>query len=201
MILKIEQIKKSYDKKLVLDVEEMTIERGINCLLGANGCGKTTLLNILAGQLKSDSGKVLYEGQKYSKKLAKDLTLVQQKPYLFERSVFENIAYPLHIRKYSAKQIKEKVTQMMSLFNIEELEEKKGTELSGGETQKVALARAMVFEPSLLMLDEAMSNVDVHSVPVIEAAVKAYAKRGKTVLMVTHDIEQADRMADRKIWL
>lgn len=201
MRIQIDGLKKSFKKELVLDIEHLEINHGLNCVMGVNGCGKSTLMNILAGQLPYEFGKVVYDGQNYTKKLASHMTLVHQKPYLFDRSVYENIAYPLKVRGLAPSVIKEKVEMMLEELKIEVLRDKNGTELSGGETQKVAIARAMVFEPKLLMLDESTSNIDSNSITEIESLIRNYSNQERTLIFVTHDECQARRMTESIIRL
>ncbi len=201
MNIEITGLKKNYKTQKVLDIKNINIGSGLTTILGANGCGKTTLLNILSGQLSYNQGSITYNGNPYSKKLAKQMTLVQQKPYLFSRSVYENIAYPLRVRNYNKQEIKILVAKMLHRLNITDLQSKKANELSGGETQKVAIARAMIFNPTLLMLDEATSNIDKDSIGLINEIVKNYAESKKTVLFVTHDHSQADSLADNHVYL
>jgi len=200
MNIEIVGLKKAFGNQLVLDIKSMEFGKGLTCILGPNGCGKSTLLNILSGQLSFDTGSVMYNGKAYEKKLASEITLVHQKPFLFNRNVYDNIAYPLKVRKYTRSHIEERVNELLDRLQIENLKAKIGTRLSGGESQKVAIARALVFEPELLMLDEPTSNIDEGSSGLIEKLIKAYSDH-KTVIMVTHDYEQAKRMSDSIIKL
>ena len=199
MIIRIHQLKKNFGSQEVINLETLTFEPGLTCIMGRNGCGKTTLLNILSGHMVYEQGEITYNGKAYSKALAKEITLVEQKPLLFDRSVEENIAYPLKVRRWHKKEVHQKVDEMLTLLDIQDLRHKRATALSGGESQKVAIARALVFQPSLLMLDEPTSNIDRHSKAVIEEAVSRHAKKGNTVLWVTHDKSQADQLGSQII--
>ena len=130
------------------------------------------------------------------------MTLVFQKPYLFRRSVFDNIAYPLQIREWTREKIKERVAETAVMIGIDDLLTKKGHQLSGGESQKVSLARAIAIQPQLLLLDEPTSNLDPESVIRMEEAIKSYSEEHKaTVLMITHNMEQAERICQNQIRL
>lgn len=203
MELGIHNLRKRYQNDVVLDIDKLTIEEGvITGITGPNGSGKTTLLNIIAGIEDCYEGKILYGGKLYSDDIKLKTTLVFQKPYLFRRSVFDNIAYPLNLRKVHGDTVQEKVREIGDLLGINELMNKKGHQLSGGESQKVALARAMVMEPELLLLDEPTASLDPESVVKIEKSVTEYQEwKGCTVVIITHNIEQSRRLCDRVICL
>lgn len=196
MNISIKNLTKTYKQKTVLSIDQAEFRQGLTAITGTNGCGKTTLLNILAGQLTYNSGDILYLDQSYSKSLAKDISLVEQKPLLFNRSVYDNIAYPLKLRAYKHQDIKDRVNHYLHAFKLESIGKQNAHNLSGGEMQKVAIARAMIFSPKLLMLDEPTNNIDKDSTGVIEKAMRDYADKGNTVLLVTHDFDRALRLSD-----
>ena len=130
------------------------------------------------------------------------MTLVFQTAYLFRRTVYKNIAYPLKVRGADEKDIEKRVLELLKVLEIEDLKLKIGSRLSGGETQKVALARSLVFNPDLLLLDEPTSNIDPEYIEHMERAILKHKKENKgTVVIVTHNIEQAERLCDRIIKL
>ncbi|NLL81435.1 MAG: ATP-binding cassette domain-containing protein [Tissierellia bacterium] len=203
MKLDLIDIKKAYGEKTVLDIPQMTIEEGkITGIAGPNGSGKSTLLNIISHIDDTYNGKVKYNGMDFSRDIAKNITYVFQKPYLFRRSVYDNILYPLKLRKLDKKTQENLVKDIMKRLEIENLSNKRGHQLSGGESQKVALARALVFKPHLLLLDEPTSNIDSESVKVMEREIVRFNKeREGTVLIVTHNLDQAQRICDTTIYL
>lgn len=201
MKIEIQELTKNFDGSQVLSVPSMILEPGLTCLLGPNGCGKSTLLNILSGQLTYEKGSVVYDGAPYSKNLGRRVTMVKQKPLMFDRSVYDNIAYPLKIRKVHGKEIHSRIDRVIRDFGLQDLRDNKATSLSGGETQKVALARAIVFEPDLLLLDEATANIDSQFTGQVNQMIRDYAKGTRTVLFVTHDPDQAEAIADRIVKL
>ena len=196
MVLYIDSLTKKYGQKTVLDIKSLTIEKEkITCITGPNGCGKSTLLNIISGIDDDFSGSVSYNGQALSRSIVEHMTYVFQKPYLFKRSVLENIAYPLKLRGLSHEQRNKRAMEMMVRFEIEDLKDERADLLSGGESQKVALARALVFEPKLLLLDEPTSSIDPDSIEVMEREILDFNKKTQaTIVIVTHNMDQASRL-------
>lgn len=203
MKVSLNNIKKYYDEKLVLDIERLEIEKGkITGIIGPNGSGKSTLLNIIAGLDRSYSGTVTYDQQVINKTIYSKMTLVSQKPYLFRRKVYDNIGYPLKIRNVNKAEMKKRISEVIDRLEIEELKDKKAHLLSGGESQKVSLARALVFKPELLLLDEPTSNIDPESIKILEREVVNFNREtGATIIIVTHNLEQSDRICDNIIYL
>lgn len=198
MEIKIENLKKYYGRNQILDIKDLTISQGkITAIIGPNGCGKSTLLNIISGLDKEYEGEIRYNKSKISRNIIDNMTIVFQKPYLFKRTVYENIEYPLKLRKVNKKDSKKRVLNIMEELEIEDLMDKKAHLLSGGESQKVALARALVFEPKVLLLDEPTSNIDPDSIQVLEKTILKFNKERKgTILMVTHDMVQSSRVCN-----
>ncbi len=203
MKIHLSNLQKYYSNKKILDIDSLHIEKGrITGLIGPNGSGKTTLLRIISGLDMDFTGIIKYDDKLLDKYTYKKMTLVTQKPYLFRRRVYENIEYPLKIRKINKRVRKEKVEDIMNRFEIEELRNKKGHLLSGGESQKVSLARALIFEPDLLLLDEPTSNIDPASIKIMEREILRFNEENKgTVLIITHNIEQAERLCHRIVRL
>lgn len=199
----INNIKRYYFHKLVLDIENLTIESGkVTGIIGPNGSGKSTLLRVIAGLDKEFSGEIKYNNEILDKEIYQDMTLVSQKPYLFRRTVYENLEYPLNIRGANKKEKREKIDRIIERFQIQDLRNKKAHLLSGGESQKVNLARALIFRPSLLILDEPTSNIDPESMKIMEKEIIRFNKETSgTVLIVTHNMEQARRLCDNIIEL
>jgi len=128
--------------------------------------------------------------------------MVFQTPYLLKRSVYDNIAYPLQLRHRPSAEIKQKTDAMIARLGIEKLAKQYAHKLSGGESQKVALARALIFEPELVLLDEPMSGIDAASVSFMEQMIQEYAREyRKTVIMITHNARQAEELCDRIVHL
>lgn len=196
MNLNIKNLQKDYGGQPVLDIENLTIDDGsLLGIIGPNGAGKSTLIKTIAGLIKASSGSIYYDNNKFSSKVQKHMTLVFQKPYLLRSTVFNNIAYPLKIRNIERKQIEKRVEEVMEFIGIESLKNQKAWTLSGGEAQKVALARAIVIKPSLLLLDEPTANIDPNSVLVMEEAIKKFHKENNsTIIIITHNLGQSKRL-------
>lgn len=203
MDIVVSDIKKYYGENLVLNIDKLDIKSAkITGITGPNGCGKSTLLNIIAGFDDNYLGNVTYEEKKIDKELYSQMTMITQKPYLFKRSVFENVSYPLKIRKVDKREIKEKVEDILEKLDISYLKDKRADKLSGGESQKVSLARGLVFKPKLMLLDEPTSNIDPESIKVMEKQILDYNKKEKgTVVIVTHNLEQSKRLCDEVYYL
>lgn len=201
MRIEIEKLKKAYQGVMVLDIERMTIKTGkITAIVGPNGAGKSTLLNLIGNLIQKDEGRILYNGDE--KVPEKDLTLVFQEPYLIASTVKKNIAYPMKLRKFSKEAIEVRIRELAEELNLEALLNKKANQLSLGEVQKVALARALSFKPELLLLDEPCASIDPYTTSEIEKILrKMNHSGGTTMIMVTHNLAQARRLADEVILL
>ena len=170
-------------------------------LLGPSGCGKTTLLRMIAG-FNSIEGGDFYFGEKRINDVAahkRDIGMVFQNYAIFPHlTVKENVAYGLKARKVGKKEIEKRVAEALELVQISHLADRKPNELSGGQQQRVALARAFVIEPSVLLMDEPLSNLDAKLRVQMRTVIKKLQRRlGITTIYVTHDQEEALAISDR----
>ena len=170
-------------------------------LLGPSGCGKTTLLRMIAG-FNSIEGGDFYFGDKRINDIPahkRDIGMVFQNYAIFPHlNVTDNVAYGLKARKVPAKEIKPRVEEALKLVQIEQYAQRKPNELSGGQQQRVALARAFVIEPSVLLMDEPLSNLDAKLRVQMRSVIKKLQRRlGITTIYVTHDQEEALAISDR----
>lgn len=164
-------------------------------LTGPTGAGKTTLLKLIYREEKPTSGEIFYENMPYSKLKTKEFSLFRQswgiifQDYkLFpELTVYENIKISLVLSGKSIKNIKFHIYEYLERFNISQKAQKKVKELSGGEQQKVGIIRAIIREPELLIADEPTGNLDPTSINEILEILKNFNKKGKTVILATHD--------------
>lgn len=185
------------DDRRLIDGLDFTLppEPGITVLLGPNGAGKSLLLQLLTGLLKPDSGTVAWAGQPPSPAIAKRIGYVFQKPVLLRRSVLANVAFSLAATGCSKELIEARSWEALRAAGLADLADQPARSLSGGEQQRLALARAMSFNPELLVLDEPAAHLDPASVVSIEKLMLQAASTGTALLLVTHDIAQARRLA------
>ena len=210
MNLQWERITRTYGAKTVLDLGPGAIESGrITGIIGPNGAGKSTLLNIIAGLDNPDSGQVRYGAAgengktRFYDEIPRDrITLIFQQPYMLHTTVEKNIAYPLKLRKTPREEIKRRADELMKDLGLFPLAKQKARRLSGGEMQKTAFARALSFNPELLLLDEPTSNIDNATTADIEALLRR-AKSGRcvTMVVVSHNLPQIRRLCDDVIFM
>lgn len=199
MNITFEKLQKSYDGRKVLDIEKGIIKKGSRtAIIGPNGAGKSTLLKILAGLESADSGSLFYDGSAEFPQM--DATMVFQKPYLISTTVERNITYPMKIRGFSDDEIEKRVTELAEELGLTSFRKQKAWKLSGGETQKVALARALSFKPKLLLLDEPTANVDPYTTAEIEKML-IKASEYSTIVLITHNLAQAKRVCSEAMMM
>ncbi len=210
LIFKVRNLKKVYNGKIVIDVDNLNFQEGkIYAIVGPNGSGKTTLLNILNLLEKPDEGQIFFYDQEITNKSNSDtleirrrMTLVNQGPFLFNSTVYDNIAYGLKIRSIPSKVQKSRIRSALNIVGLSDFKDRKANQLSGGEAQRVVIARALVIEPEVLFLDEPTANIDQKHIDVVERIIKKIKKDIKTtVIFTTHDLSQAYRLADEVISL
>ena len=202
-LIQFKNIVKSFeDGQVVLKGVSLDIyENEFVTLLGPSGCGKTTLLRILGGFLQPTEGKVLFDGEDIVNvpPYKREINTVFQKYALFPHmNVYDNIAFGLTIKKEPKDVIAQKVMRMLRLVSLEDYADRNVTELSGGQQQRIAIARALVNEPSVLLLDEPLGALDLKLRKEMQAELK-YIQRevGITFIFVTHDQEEALTMSDK----
>ncbi len=194
-----EKLQKSYDGRKVLDIEKGIIKSGRRtAIIGPNGAGKSTLLKILAGLESADGGSLSYDGSAEFPQM--DATLVFQNPYLISTTVEKNIAYPMKLRGFSDDEIEKRVAELTEELGLTSFRKQKAWKLSGGETQKVALARALSFKPKFLLLDEPTANIDPYTTAEIEKML-VKASEYATIVLITHNLAQAKRVCDEAMMM
>lgn len=200
---KLNNIKISYANNLILDIQQQYFEQGkITALIGENGAGKSTLLGLLSFILPVQSGEIEFSGEKVDKNelatLRKSVGLVQQNPYLIKGSVIRNIELGLKFRGIDPIERNEKVRNMLRLLKIENLADRSVKSLSGGEAQKVAIGRALVLDPEVILLDEPFTYLDGDFVEEFESLIKQLRdEHNKTIIFTTHNQSQARVLSDQ----
>ena len=172
-------------------------------LLGGSGCGKTTTLRMIAGFTEPTAGQILVDGKNVSTipPYRRNIGIFFQNYALFPHmTVFENVAFGLKLQKLPKNEIRERVEHMLALVKLTGMDKRYPRQLSGGQQQRVALARALVTRPSILLLDEPLSNLDAKLRVEMQVEIKRIQKElGITTIIVTHDHEEAVSLADRVI--
>lgn len=194
-----------YGAKTVLKGVSISVDDGeMLALIGPTGAGKTTLLRLLDQLDKPASGKIYFDGHQVTNsaklrvEVRRQVGMVFQKPAVFNSTVFDNVAYPLRIRGHSRKPVADKTMEMLEIVGLKGYEKRSARTLSGGETQKVALARAMVSQPRLMLLDEPTANLDPVSLGSIEEVIQRVNRQyGTAMIIATHDMSQGRRLASR----
>lgn len=202
MKLRIENLTKSYGERRVLDIESLEIEREkVYAILGLNGSGKSTLLECISGLIEFDGGKIVYEGENSLSTVKDKISIMTQNSYMFNKTVLSNIKTGLEFRKYDRDRIEKRMASYLKFFSLEPLYHKNAKKLSGGEKAKTALLRTAVLETELTLLDEPTANMDIESTLQAEKLIKFMTNNKRTVIVVTHDLYQAQRIADVIIFM
>ncbi|MFP4374185.1 MAG: ATP-binding cassette domain-containing protein [Spirochaetaceae bacterium] len=200
-LLEVEGLRFAYGAEPVLAVDEFSIRAGdVAVLTGHNGSGKTTLLKVLNGLLQPSPGVVRLFGESIATGRGRSLlrsrsVLVHQRPYLFRESVEANIRYVVKLRAPGARDLDDRLAESLAAVRLEGFAHRRATGLSGGEKQRVAIARALAVRPELLLLDEPTSNIDPESIRAIEEALREVNRRGTTIVVTTHNLATAYRLA------
>jgi tungstate transport system ATP-binding protein len=188
------------EKEVLKDINLNILRGEIFALVGPSGSGKTTFLRILDFFERPEKGNLKFNSMETSGiiNIRRRMSLLFQTPAIFNRSVFENVAYGLKVRGIDKKTIEKKVSEALGIVGLSGLEKQKAHTLSGGEAQRMAFARAIVYDPEILLLDEPTANLDPANVMKIEEIISNIRKkRETTIILATHNIPQVQRIADR----
>ncbi|GAB3341340.1 hypothetical protein GCM10027429_29560 [Marivirga atlantica] len=202
MHLEIEKISKSYGNEEVIKDLSLQLEANKTLsILGKSGCGKTTMLKIIAGLTKPDNGSIKMAGKDISdlSPEKRGIVYLYQEDLLFPHlNVFENIAFGLRIRKENEADINRKVNEMLLFLELEKQAQRMPHELSGGQRQRVSFGRAIIINPSILLLDEPFGSLDSGTRQRMQHLFKDMADKFQiTSLLVTHDLKEAILMGDQ----
>lgn len=172
--------------------------QGITTIIGANGSGKTSLLRLMHGLDRPSTGSVKWNAPLEEARRAQ--AFVFQQPIILRRSVIDNLAFPLRLRGMPRKAARDEAREALAQMGLDAAGRRDATTLSGGERQKLALARALITTPQVLFLDEPCSNIDGFSTRDIEQTLREAASGGTRIVMATHDLAQVRRLADEIIY-
>lgn len=186
-------------KRLVGPVTLSLDGQGICVVIGPNGAGKTSLLRLMHGAARLTGGSIRWACPMAEARQAQ--AFVFQRPVMLRRSVVDNIAYPLRLRGVSRSEARTQAQDWAARVGLGCMTTRPATSLSGGEQQKLALARALITAPKLLFLDEPTASLDSRSVRDIETILQDAARDGTRLILSTHDMGQARRLADRVVFL
>jgi len=199
-ILALHNLEYRRDDRFALNIEKLDLmpER-IYLLAGPNGAGKSTLLQILGLLLPPDRGEIRFAGTVVKgaadrQRLRRQITLVEQAPFMFDGTVYDNLAFGLRLRDVRGDLQRHRILSALEKVGLAGFESRGARALSGGESRRVALARAMVLRPKVLLLDEPTAGLDRDSLPLFERCLAALPGEGVTVIISTHDSDQSRRL-------
>ncbi len=208
VVLKLDHVSKFFGPVQAVKEASLEVHRGeVLTLLGPSGCGKTTTLRMIVGLERVSEGEIIYGGRivdsatrrQFVPPHKRNMGMVFQSYAIWPHmTVFENVAYPLKIRRVKGREVRERVGHALEQVGLAGYEQRPATMLSGGQQQRVAVARALVFEPDILLMDEPFSNLDAKLREQMRGELRILQRRlGITVLFVTHDQIEALSLSDR----
>lgn len=200
-LYRLRSVTKRYGSNVAVDIDALTIPAGrLYTLTGPNGAGKSTLLGILAFLTPPTTGEIFYAGERIAwksdivRKQRRKVTLLHQSPYLFGGTVFRNVAYGLSVRGIAGEAALQAVDRALETVGLEGFRDRDARKLSGGEAQRVAMARALALDPEVLLLDEPLANIDRETAVLLETVIASLPSRGTTVVMTSHDPDHPSRL-------
>ncbi len=202
-LLEIKDLRIRRGEKIVIEVDHLTVDQGeVLSIIGPNGAGKSSLLLAVARLLKPERGDILFKGQKISKRsdtqYRRHLGLVLQEPLLLDTSVSENVSLGLRFRHVSRSEIQNRTETWLKRLGIDHLRKRSACNLSGGEAQRVSLARSFALQPDLLLMDEPFSALDSPTrLRLLEELHAILAETNTTTIFISHDLKEASLLGDR----
>ncbi len=204
VVIKIDKVSKIYDNKVkaLNNVSLEIYEKEIFSLLGPNGAGKTTLIKIITGQLKPSSGELWILGVSHKEFLNSSVrhrvNFVPQENVIWEKlTVEENMMLMASMYKIPRREAREKVKELMEEFELLDTRKRLASKLSGGMRRKLAIAMALINDPDILILDEPTAGLDPRMRAILLGDIEKLKRKGKTILLTTHIVEEAERLSDR----
>lgn len=205
MLEELRSVYREYDGRVAIRRLNLKVRRGqVLSVIGPNGAGKTTLLRMMALLDKPTRGRIYYRGERVDgsnvRAIRGKVTMVFQRTANFNKTVYKNVAYGLEFKKILESAVKRNVMRALGLVGMKKFADRQAKKLSGGEQQRMAIARALALEPELLLLDEPTANLDPKNVLAIERIIKEIRKKS-TVVIATNNPFQASRLSDRVVCL
>lgn len=199
-VYRLESVRHAYSGRVVLDVDGLEVRRGETlAIIGPSGSGKSTLLRLLQFLEPPSSGRLWFDGSAVESlpplAVRRRVTTVFQRPLLLNRSVRANLVYGLRVRRTAPTSAE--IDRLLGALGLAQVADAHARTLSGGEIQRVALGRALAFNPDVLLLDEPTANLDPRNVRLVEDLVRERQAGGVTIVLATHQIFQARRLAHR----
>lgn len=208
MKLSATEIVRCFDGRPVLNVRQLEFESGtLTVVTGPNGAGKTTLVRVLGLIDRPESGVIEVDGRivppsgPLRLELRRKMTVVFSGPKFFNSSVWRNVTYGLRIRKVARSERIERGRRALETVGLEDFAGRKAAELSSGESQRLALARALALDPQVLFLDEPFFNLDEENAALVRKLVPKLTENKRTVILITHDLEFAAGLAAERIYI
>lgn len=193
-------IRKSHGKRLILDLDLHFANAGLHVILGPNGCGKTSLLRLLALLDSPDRGEILLSENKQpltqNLETRHNIVLVPRPDGLFNHSVNQNVEYGLKLRHIPKRQRMERVQEVIEAVDLTHLSKSNALSLSSGEKQRLCMAMAIAVKPDVILLDEPTSSLDPYNSHHVEEIILQLKQEHRMIILVTHNISQARRLAD-----
>lgn len=207
-MIQVRGVSKSFGSTIVLDELSIDFDKGVTVIMGQSGAGKSTLLRCINGLEKIDGGEIVVDGlsineKKNIREIREKCSMVFQQFNLFPHlNALENVTLsPIHVLGLSKKKAQEKAMKFLEMVGLSEKIKSYPSQLSGGQQQRVAIARALIMEPSALLLDEITSALDPEMTSEVLEVIERIAREGTTMLVVTHEVSFARRVADRIVFL
>lgn len=206
-LIELKDVTKRYVETLALNKVSLKVMKGeILAIIGPNGSGKTTMLRIMAGIEKPTNGEIYFDDTEINDrnmdKLRSRSTMTFQRTVFFNAGVYKNLAYGLKLRGHTKKEIKERIKEALRMVKLEGYESRLAKRLSGGEQQRLSLARALVLKTELILLDEPTANLDPYNVSMMEQIISEINRNfDTTIVMATHNMFQAKRLGKKVLLL
>jgi NitT/TauT family transport system ATP-binding protein len=200
-LIKVNNVSKKFDKKIILNNYSRVFEDNkIYSIIGRSGCGKTTLLRIIAGLIEPDTGSVTYNDGKIDKKMPEIFMMHQHYTNFPWKTCLENVLFPIELKSKVTKEHEMQAVELLKQVGLGENINMYPYELSGGMKQRLSLARILMTKPPVILMDEPMSALDDKTrVKMQDYILELHAETKNTIIMVTHDVDEARKMGDEII--